>query len=271
MTLAISVLALFAALKGLLYVNVYEDVRLAGTINKFLLTGSLAQDIVSLPLGLILALLSLYFLKNLGEKIFITILGLTGYFFYGYGLYAIQGQYTSIYPVYLAIFGLSLYSLIIGLASFDSYSIQNYKLSKAIRVSISIFLLMILIVLVPVWFLRMSPDIARHIPGDVYGVFVLDLAVVFPALAITAVKLIQARPFGYILAGVALLKTMTICLSVGFGELFQLYYDGRTPDYGMIGIFGTLTAVSLVLIFLYMKKLQIQPVCRSIKGVDNDV
>ena len=171
--------------------------------------------------------------------------------------------------MYLAIFGLSIYSLITGLTGFDINSIRNYELSKTMSVCISIFLLMILFVLIPVWFARMLPDIARHIPGETYGVFILDLCIVFPALAITAVKLLQARPFGYVLAGVTLLKAMTVCLSVGFGELFQVYYDGRPPDYGMLGIFGSLTAISLVLLYFYMINLHTGP-AKSLEGIGSN-
>jgi len=128
MTLIVSLLALFAGLSGLLNKNLYTEVFLAGTISKFLVSGSIAQDIISVPLGLLLAVLSLLFLKQPGYKTFIAILGLAGYFFYGYGLYTMQGQYTSIYLVYLAVFGLSLYSIIWGLISFepDAQNIMFY-------------------------------------------------------------------------------------------------------------------------------------------------
>lgn len=259
MTLLVAGLALFSALKGLLDSRVYEEVRQTGAISQFLVTGSLAQDIVSVPLGLILAALSLAYLRFRRDKIFVVMLGLTAYFFYGYGLYTIQGQYTSIYPVYLAIFGLSIYSLIMGLLSFNFNGQNDYQLPKAVRIGISGFLLMILLVFIPVWWMKMSADIANHLPGETYGVFILDLGIVFPALAITAVKLLQNRSVGYVLGGVGLLKVFTICLSVGFGELFQAFY-GRNPlNFGMLGIFGSLTLISLGLFFSYIMKLRINP------------
>jgi len=265
MAFIISFLALFAALKGLLNQSLYEEVRLAGAMTKFLVTGSLAQDFISVPLGLILALLSLVFLKRPGLKIFIAILGLTGFFFYAYGLYVIQGQYTSIYLVYLAIFGLSIYTLLFGLTGFELNAIAHYRLSWAIRISISLFLFLTLLVLVPVWLLRMMPDIGRHIPGDTYGVFILDLCVVFPAFGIIITQLLRNKPYGNILAGVALLKALTITLSVAFGEWFQAFYGSRQPDYGMIVIFSVLTIVSLVLLVFYLIKLKTNPKYDSIK------
>lgn len=256
MTLILSFLALYASLAGVLDKNLYTDVFFAGSLSKTLISGSLAQDTISIPLSLLLVFLSLLFLKYPGYKTFIAILGLTGYFFYGYGLYTMQGQYTSIYLIYLAVFGLSIYSMIWGLTSFKPDAVKQARLPGALRMSISIFLIVILLVLVPVWLLRITPDIAKHIPGDTYAVFVLDLCVVFPAFGIIAAKLLRNKPFGNILAGVALFKTLTICLSVAFGEWFVPLRNGFQVDYGMITIFSALTVLSFALIVLYMLNLR---------------
>ncbi len=201
-------------------------------------------------------MLSVLFLKHPSPKRFIIILGLTGYFFYGYGLYAMQGQYTSIYLIYLIIFGLSLYSLIFGLLSFEPEAVNSYQLPGGLRKSIVIFLIVILVVLVPLWILFLSIDIANHVARDTYGVFVLDLCVVFPALGLIVSQLLRNKPFGNILAGVALLKTVTLCLSVAFGEWFGPLYGGFQPNIINITIFSILTVVSLLLSILYLINLK---------------
>ncbi len=256
MTLVVSLLGLAAAFAGVWNENLYKEVYLAGTISEFLIAGSIAQDLVSIPLGLLLAVLSVAFLKRPGYKTFIAILGLTGYFFYGYGLYTMQGQYTAIYLVYLAIFGLSLYSLIWGITSFDADAVKNYFLPRSLRLATGVFLAAIVLVLTPIWFNLITADIEKRAPGDTYAVFILDLAVVFPALGIIAALLWQNNRFGNILAGVALFKAMTVCLSVAFGEWFNPYYSGHEPDLAGIAIFAGLTLVSLVFIVLYLLKLE---------------
>jgi hypothetical protein len=256
MTLILSILTLFACLKGILQESTYNELLSAGTITKFLLSASIAQDIIFIPLALVLALLSVMFLIRPEYKIFITILGLTGNFFYGYGLYTMQGQYTSIYLVYLAIFSLSIYSIILGLLSFTPEFISRTSLSKGLRISISIFLSIIVLMLGLVWVLRISPDIARHIPQDTYGVFILDLAIVFPAIAITAIKLIQNKPIGNILAGVALMKSFTVCLSWGFGEWYGRLIGSIQGGYDMLAIPSVLTLISLVFFILYIRNLK---------------
>jgi len=119
----------------------------------------------------------------------------------------------------------------------------------------------IFLVLVPIWLALIIPDIEKHIPSDTYAVFVLDLGVVFPALGIIAAQLWQNKPFGNILAGVALFKALTISLSVAFGEWFNPYYGGFQANYTGIAIFTGLTVVSFVFIVLYMLNLNNERSC----------
>lgn len=260
MTLILSVLALFACLAGILEKSIYEDVLSVGTITKFLLVGSVGQDIIFIPLALLLALLSALFLKRPGTKIFITILGLTCNFFYGYGLYSIQGQYTNIYLIYLGIFSLSIYSIVLGLLSFTNEFAARTSLPRTLRIATSIFLYSIVLILGLVWVIRIIPDITKHIPQDTYGVFVLDLGIVFPAIAIIATMLFRSKPFGNILAGVVLMKVFTVCLSWGFGEWYGRFSGNIQGSYDMLLIPTTLTIISFVFFILYLSKLQITPV-----------
>jgi len=131
----------------------------------------------------------------------IAVLGLAWYFFYAFGLYTIQGQYTAIYVVYMAIFGLSFYSLVIGVLSIRPEEAQRYQIPKALRKVLIIFLLVIIGMLYPLWILRMLPDIAAHIPAPTYGVFILDLCLVFPAVGFIIHMLRRRKPLGNILAG----------------------------------------------------------------------
>ncbi|TGE30955.1 hypothetical protein [Desulfosporosinus sp. Sb-LF] len=259
MTLVLSFLVLYASLAGILDKSIYEDVLSTGTITKFLLAGSVSQDIIFIPLALLLTFLSLLYLKRNGIKTFITILGLTGNFFYGYGLYSMQGQYTTIYLIYLAIFSLSIYSIIFGLLSFTPGLVVIASFPRTLRICTSIFLYCIVIMLGLVWLIRIIPDIARHIPQDTYGVYVLDLGIVFPAIAITATMLIRSKPFGNILAGVVLMKVFTVCLSWGFGEWYGRFSGIIQGSYDMLLIPTILTVISLVFLILYLAKLQITP------------
>lgn len=258
MTLIMSVLIIFACLAGILNESIYNDVLSSGLITKILLVGSMAQDIIFIPLAVLLAFLSILFLRRPGYKLLITIIGLCGNFFYGYALYVMQGQYTTIYLVYLAIFSLSIYSIVLGLLSFQNEFAVKISLSKGLRRSISIFLYSIVFMLGLIWLIRISPDIARHIPQDTYGVFVLDLGIVFPAIAIAATLLIRRKPYGNIFAGVALMKAFTVCLSWGFGEWYGRIHGTIQGSYDMLVIPSVLTILGLIFFILYIVNLKIE-------------
>jgi hypothetical protein len=256
MALIMSVIIIFACLQGIFKESIYNDVLTAGTITKFLLAGSRAQDIIFIPLAIILALISIIFLRHPNYKLLISIVGLCCNFFYGYGLYAMQGQYTSLYLVYLVIFSLSIYSIILGILSFPAEFAAGTFLPKGLRLGISVFLYSIAFMLGLIWVIRISPDIARHIPQDTYGVFVLDLAIVFPAIAITATQLIRRMPYGNIFAGIALMKAFTVCLSWGFGEWYGRIYGVIQGSYDMLMIPTVLTILGLIFFVFYILKLK---------------
>jgi hypothetical protein len=256
MALLMSVLIIFACLEGIFKESIYNDVLAAGSITKFLLAGSRAQDIIFIPQALVLAFLCIHFLRSQGYKLLIAIMGLCGNFFYGYGLYAMQGQYTDIYLVYLIIFSLSIYSIILGLLSFPSQFVVKTSLPKGLRWAISIFLYSIVFMLGLIWLIRISPDIARHIPQDTYAVFVLDLGIVFPAIAVIATMLIRKKPYGNIFAGVALMKAFTVCLSWGFGEWYGRIYGVIQGSLDMLFISSVLAIVGLIFFILYITRLK---------------
>lgn len=257
--LCLSLLAVFASAVGVFQPSLYQEVVTAGSLSELLRFGSIAQDLVSLPLGVLLAGLSIACLRRPGVKRFVSMLGLSAYFFYAYGLYVIQGQYTALYLVYLAIFGLSIYSLVFGLSGLDPRVVERLRMPRALALSISAFLLLILVVLTPVWLIRMAPDVTARVPGEVYGVFVLDLGIVFPVLALTAIYLIRRKALGHVLAGIALVKAFTLCFSVFLGEGLKPFH-GFQVDSGMLVIFGALTACSGLLGGLYLFRLAVAPV-----------
>ncbi|MFZ5353016.1 MAG: hypothetical protein ACOZCL_09870 [Bacillota bacterium] len=255
MTLILSLLALYAALAGVLDKSLYREVFEAGTIHERIIWGSMAQDIISIPIAAILALLSAMSLIRPGVKRLTLIIGLAWYFFYAYGLYTVQGQYTRIYLVYIAIFGLSIYSMIFGLLSFKTAELEYYKLPGILRITASAFLIVMVIMMVTVWVIRISPDIAAHIPAPTYGVYILDLSMVFPATTIIAIMLLQKKQLGSILGAIALLKVFTLCFSWFFGEITgPLAKIPMSIDMAVIS--GTLSIIGLIIFLPYFIKLK---------------
>jgi len=247
--LGLSLLALGAALTGLLHPSIYWQ-----AFPESLLPGTFAQDLVSVPAALILAMMAFQFLKRQRYKAFIIMLGLSAYFFYAYGLFTISGHFNRLYPLYLIIFTLSIYSLILGLSSFRPAAVCQTHLPNGMRKTIAGFLILIIAVFLPLWLSMLAQSAAQQVRPDAYAVLVLDLAVVMPALGITAYMLLRGIPFGNILAGVALLKSLTLILSAALGTAVAPFY-GLPLDYPMLGIYGLVVLFSLVLGTSYMLNL----------------
>lgn len=109
--------------------------------------------------------------------------------------------------------------------------------------------------LYPVWIIRMIPDIASHVPGQTYAVFILDLCLIFPAIGIIAYLLLKKKPLGVLLAGMAHLKIFTLCLSWTFGELTNPL-AGNTFTAEMAILSSALTLCSLIFFVPYILKLK---------------
>lgn len=247
--LILSLLALEAALTGLIHPQVYWE-----AFAESLLPGTFSQDVISVPAAITLAFMSAQFLKRQRYKSFIIMLGLSAYFFYAYGLFTISGNFNQLYPLYLSIFALAIYSLILGLSSFKSAAVLQTQLPDGIRKIIAFYLILIIVVFVPLWLSILIPAVAHQVRPDTYAVLVLDLAVVMPALGATAYMLLRNIPFGNIVAGVALLKSMTLILSVALGTAVAPIY-GLPLDYPMLVVYCLVVLISLVLGTVYMLNL----------------
>lgn len=252
--LIVSLLALLASASGLFDPGLYRELLAPGTLTETLVYGSVIQDVISFPAAAVLFVTAVLFLRTKSRKALIILLGLAAYFFYGYALYAIQGQYTRYYLIYLAVVGVSFYGLIYGIKGLVSGSPRAH-LPRSLRYAVCSFVLLILVILIPAWIGRILPDIARRIPGEVYGVIFLDLALVFPALGIIIFMVMKNRPAGYVLAGPALVKTFTLCLSVALGEWLKPAYGFRA-DPAMILVFSMLTLASALLGIFYFARIR---------------
>lgn len=245
----LSVLALGVSLSSLIFPQVYQ-----GVLTLALLPGTFSQDVISILAAVVLALMSIQFLKRQRFKSFIIMLGLDAYFFYAYGLFTISGNYNPLYPLYLLIFALAIYSLILGFTSFRAAAVAQTHLPVWLRRTVAGFLIFIVTLFVPLWLGILLPGAFAKARPDAYAVLVLDLAVVMPALGITAYMLLRSIPFGNILAGVALLKSLTLIMSVALGTAVAPLY-GLPLDYPMLGVYCLVVLFSLVLGTFYMLNL----------------
>ncbi len=199
LAMLVSTLSIICTYRGIFDPQIYGELFKAGKLSENLYLASIAQDMIILPVSILLFVLCVIFLLKPMPKVLIAIVGIVWCEFYAFGLYTIQGQYTDLYPLYLAIFSLSIYSMIMGIVSFNRYTESSVILPNIVRRSTITFLLTIPILMIPIWILRLAPNIAINSASEVYGVFILDLGIVFPAIIMIIVMLIKNIKFGKIL------------------------------------------------------------------------
>ena len=207
-----AVVVLMCVLAGLFVPGFYR------LVNPILLPGSYGQDWMSL--AAVPALLWGVRSATRGSlRGAIVWIGLLAYYLYAYALYAFGPQLTALYPLYVAIVGLSAFALVMVSLSLDVSAFDTLLRGRLpARWTIALFGT-IAISLAPAWLAMMIAAIRDGTPSLFATIHVLDLAFVFPTLAIGAVGLWRRRPWSYVLAGPMLVLTATMMGSLVVSEV----------------------------------------------------
>lgn len=110
-------------------------------------------------------------------------------------------MYTTVYPLYLAIEGLCLYSLI-GLLTGIDVAAFGKRASERMPVRLIAAVLGMALLFAPIWLAMMAQGIAAQKAPAAATVFVMDLCFMIPAMVYAAVQIWRRRPVGYLLSGV---------------------------------------------------------------------
>ncbi|HEV2751721.1 MAG TPA: hypothetical protein VGV12_14460 [Gemmatimonadales bacterium] len=173
---------------------------------------------------------------------------------YAYGMYALAVRWNRLFLVYVALFGLSLFAFIFGLVRTDAVGIRAELSPRAPVRTVAAYLSSIAALVAVLWLAEEVPAVLGGVVPPSVGQFetptnivhVFDLAVVLPAMLIAAVQLLKDRPWGYVLAGVLLVKAATI----GLWVVTMIWFSAR-QGYGApaayTGFFVLLTVVGGVL------------------------
>ncbi|MFN8496670.1 MAG: hypothetical protein U0641_02355 [Anaerolineae bacterium] len=212
--------------------------------------GLVVQDFVSL-LAAPLLVAAMVFASRGSARALVFWAGLLVFAAYYYAFFGFT--YTTFYLLYIAIMGLSVYSLLGLLTSLDLNAFAAHVDSQMPVRFISLVLAMPLL-LVPLWLMGIARGISAQQPGDADLVFALDLAILIPAMTFAAVQIWRRRPLGYLLGGVLLVKGTISGILLTGGSIRQLLLGYPVgPDFGMY-IF--LAVAGLAALALYMRHLR---------------
>jgi hypothetical protein len=169
----------------------------------------IAQDIVTLFVGIPMLLLSLVATQKGSVKGRFLLAGTLGYFLVTYLFYLVMAMYNKLFLAYVFLAGVSFYAFVILLLSFDRAKItQLFSTSVPVRATgrflifnaACIALLWLSIVVPPLLDGTIIPLQAAHYTTLI--VQGLDLAILLPAAIITGTLFINKKPLGFLLCPV---------------------------------------------------------------------
>jgi len=245
-------LGLIASLIGVFNQGVYSQI-----VSSIWLPGTISQDVITIFASLTLLVLSVITRPG-NVKLQIIALSMLSYLFYSYGIFVIEQFYNELYLVYIAIFGLSFWSLVYGLVSLDQKKYQKFQLPKLVKILSIGFLCFIPILFYLLWISQLTPVMRT---GDqiefAYSIYILDMAFILPALLISAWMMIRDQRLGFVLSPILFLKAFTLLFSVGLGGLFKPLYN-QTAPMGETMFYLVLSAIFLALAVINLATLRLE-------------
>lgn len=246
-----ALLSLAAALVGVLSPGIYSKV-----VSTDIMPGVFGQDLMTIVVSVIFLLLAIRVKKEDSKKQ-IVILGILGYLFYAYGIYVIERVYNVLYYLYLAIFGLSFWSMVYGIVKIRWEVLQKVQVSGLIRNVSAGFSLFVALVFNVLWIVQLLPLIqAGEKIEFLYSIYILDLCFIMPAFVIIGIMAVKKIGLGLLLIPAMFILGFTLIFSLAVSELVKPLYD-LTIDIGGLVPSLVLSILFLVLAALHLQKLEL--------------
>jgi hypothetical protein len=251
--LSLSILAAFLAIAG--NIIALSVPRIYANLTAVFLPQAIAQDIASLaivsPLWLILAILAL----RGSLRAYLLWLGVLTFTVYNYVIYTFAVPFGSLFLLWVAVFGLSIFALIGGVVSVNHEVVKSsFKSERAIKVIAwvlivtgGLFALLWLSEDVPALLSGKTPQSVIDMAIPTNPVHILDLGFFLPAVIITGVMLLRQKPFAYTVTPVFLVFLILTGIPILVTPVVQSAL-GQTAGWGVFVPIGTLTVVLIGLL-----------------------
>lgn len=248
--------ALIAAAGGLANPAMYEAV-----VSREIMPGVFTQDLVVALAALLMLVIAITF-GGSGVARPIIQFGILGFFFYAYGIYAIEQVYTSLYPLYLAVLALSVYGLALGLASLRTPFWSRLSVPNWMRYVAAAYAIFIAIMFNFIWLGQLQPLIQNADRIEyTFSVYVIDLSFIMPAMAIAGILALRRHALGIVSLPALFILGAGILSPLAIAELIKPARYGLTTNTGDLLLFGILSLIFLALTAVYLARLR--PVHRA--------
>lgn len=211
----------------------------------------IAQDVVTIILGIPLLVISLYFSEKGSFRGRLLLTGTVAYFLYTYASYSFLWMFNSFFLIYVIIMSSSLFAFILCMMSFDIEKISSCFSEKLPVKFLGGFSIFLAVMIGLMWLGRIiQPLVSNTVPVGLehYTTLVIqamDLGFVVPTAILSGVLLIKRRPFGYLLSSVIYMKEVTMLTALTAMVIGQLLAGVKLsaveialfPLFNLVGIF----------------------------------
>lgn len=260
LSIPITVLGGFAAGYGVFAGEIYSasSIFVAGLTR--------GVDLVTLATALPVLIISAVLASKGSNRALLVWLGSLVFIGYTYMMTAFMVTFNQFFLVYVALIGLAAAALAGGLTSVDFENIKHQFSSKAPVKAVSLFFSAVVLIFYPVWLLEIIP---AHLTGSLprmiawsgtpsHAYYILDLALLFPALAFTAFWLSRRKAIGYVLGAIALVFQTFEALAIISGMAFVASGSSDYPIFPEIYVYISGALLSFGMLVWYLRELREQ-------------
>ncbi|MBI9050920.1 MAG: hypothetical protein JEZ00_15975 [Anaerolineaceae bacterium] len=212
---------------------------------------AIAQDIVTLILGVPLLIVSMLMAAKGSMRGRVLLTGTLAYFLYTYASYSFLSAFNEFYLIYVALFSMSLFAVTLSFMSIKPDELAEHIKETYPRKGLAIFCLSVGGVIALMWLGRILPAIFQDtapVGLEAAATLViqsLDLGLIVPLGILAGVLLLRKQNWGYLLGSVFLFKGTTLVIAV-FVMALNMQRMGVSTSMVETGIFAVITGLAIL-------------------------
>ena len=242
----IGILMIVASIGGLLFDKLYQD-------NSFVISAWYSNDLITLFVAVPMLFTALFLAMGGSQRAQLVWLGILAYTLYNYAFYLFGAALNNFFLVYAALFTLSIFAVIFGLAYLDVKGIAK-QFNRNIHVKwIASYILFVAIFLGGFWiilslnyvFTKEIPQILVTVDSHTNLIAALDLSMVVSFGLLGAIWLWKHKPWGYVIAVMWNVKGFVYTLVLSSATISAVQ-EGATVDFLSVALWGFISIGCLI-------------------------
>lgn len=235
---------------------------------------AIAQDIVTILIGIPMLIVSLCFFRKGLLKGKILLGGTLAHFLYTYMSYSFTSMYNCLFLMDVALMSLSFFAFVLIMMSFDINTLSESFGEKMPVKSISGFLLFLGTAIGLMWIGKVvSPLMTGTAPAGLehYTTLVIqamDLGLIVPVSILSGVLLLKRKAFGLLLSSIICVKGLTMLTALTAMIISQLLSGVQLASLEII-LFPAFNLIVIVIFALLMKNLKEPANTHKAKNTEN--